>query len=371
MKTFSYILLIALSCPQVSYCACYEEKPFYNIETGQVEGGREWCDDVSVNTITQEDGNGDTTVSAVMGGNSKSDCSTRTEVTINGADAAYDASKATTFSFLDSKNNKDSEVIDFSSNTENNDAYKTLCESTTVNGTYVTLTYEAICKSNTTTSSVYLYVYDQPRCYAQGCSPNDATLFSLYTIEPTVMRNNNDWSCSGDLDEDYARCDIYEKSANSQVDAVLEDQKYFFGLMTIKERKTVIPKVSEIFTSQCSEFNGTVNSLTGIVKCTKNGKESMAFDLDGSFPVCKVDLCDTAADMVSYFKDDMVGAGAIEGEYVCASSTDDGENWLRDNSHLVVIGVAGALAGICILVMIKDSWDENNKTLPTHKATSL
>lgn len=369
MKSLSYLLLITLSCPKVSHSACYMD-----LEVNKSTGLEEYvqrCDDVTVTTITQEDENGDTVISAVMGGDSNSDCNTETEVTMNGADPAYDASGATMFSFVDDSK-KDSEFVDFSSNTVNNDAYKELCESDAVNGTYVELTYEAICSNNVEEgTSVHLYVYDQPRCYAQDCSNNDVVLFATYTIEPTIIRNDNDWSCIGDLDEDYDRCEIYQQyPLDSQINGVtptMEDQKYFFGWATVSDRKTVIPEVSETFTSECSELNGSVSSITGIVECAKDG-ESMAFDLDGSYPVCRYEICDTEADILSYFGEAMVEAGEIDSEYMCASSTDTGENWFRDNLHLIAMGVACLLAGICLISMgfsMKDS-----KALPKSNGVS-
>lgn len=376
MNSLSSLLLlhVALSGLTLSHSACYMRRVTDPI-TGEVKD-EGYCDTATVSTIT-EDSNGNTMVSAVMGGNATSDCAIDTKDTMEGADYAYDDSEATMFSFIDAQNGgKDSEFVDFASNEANNALYKEACENeSTVNGTYVTLTYEALCTSTQEEGeTVNLYVYDQPRCYPSYCSAGDPVPFTKYTIEPTIVRNHNNWKCIGDLDEDFDRCGIYQKRLDSLVDNTLavqvEPQTYFFGMMEITDRKTAILTPSETSDSTCSENNGTMSDVRNdmIVKCLKDGESSMTFDFDGTFSLCHHNTCDTTVDTLSHFRNALVVAGEIGNDHVCVESFDEGGNWVRDNSHLIVIGVVLVLLGsFMINCMANRGGDDKAPGLPMRK----
>lgn len=375
MNHLSYLLLlhVALNGLTLSHGACRSEG-YIDPITGE-EKIRSTCDTASVTTIT-EDSNGNTVVSAVMGGNATSDCAIDTRETMYGADYAYDDSEATLFSFIDDAQ-KDSEFVDFASNEANNALYKEACEkNSTVNGTYVTLTYEAVCTSTQKEGkTVNLYVYDQPRCYPSYCSAGDPVPFVKYTIEPTIVRNHNNWKCIGDLNEDFDRCGIYQKRLDSLVDNTLqvqiEPQTYFFGMMEIADRKTAILTPSETSDLKCSENNGTLSEVGNdmIVKCLlKDGESSLTFDFDGTFSLCQHNTCDTKVDTLSHFRKALVVAGEIGNDYVCVESFDEGGNWLRDNSHLIAIGVLLVLLGTFIIFwMANKGGDDKSSELPRHK----
>ena len=96
--------------------------------------------------------------------------------------------------------NKESEILDFTTNGEENAVFKNSCVD--AGGRYVELNYEAICKQEGV-EPVNLFVSGHPRCYAKVCKADDEqTLFEKYTLKLTEERNSGDWTCEGKLTQE-------------------------------------------------------------------------------------------------------------------------------------------------------------------------
>ena len=96
-------------------------------------------------------------------------------------------------------NGKETEIVDFADNAGENAIFENSCED--AGGRYVKLNYEAICKKSSMT--VRVLVKGHPRCYATVCKADDEQiLFEDYTLRLTEERNDGDWTCTGELNEE-------------------------------------------------------------------------------------------------------------------------------------------------------------------------
>ena len=96
-------------------------------------------------------------------------------------------------------NGKETEIVDFADNAGENAIFENSCED--AGGRYVELNYDAICKKSSMTVTVL--VKGHPRCYATVCKADDEQiLFEDYTLRLTEERNDGDWTCTGELNEE-------------------------------------------------------------------------------------------------------------------------------------------------------------------------